>query len=295
MMATRVIKNRTIMKQFKNDSNLTLTKMAENYGMSEEEFLEAIKRVCGKENFSQLQRINAKRIKAGKGKPEIIKDEDEAMKATVGKELIAQKESIKQQMATVNNDTPKEDSNMEKNVEKLQERLQEVNAIISTITGQIEANTAIYESITAELADLEQRVNSLRLEEAEKSVEIQEKQAQLDNAKAEVIQIQNEIDALTKVILIAPRYKGGKVSKTLRMVSTKGREGIEVEKVPKEEWISKPTWDAFVNSGHKDRDSFEEDFEFVQLVLKYQVEGKKFELRANDTIKSMINFEGGEV
>lgn len=290
----RPIKNRTIMKQFKNDGNLTLALMAESYGMPEDEFIEAIKKVCGKENFADLQKLNNKRLKAGKGRPEIIEQEDETMKARVRKDLKEQKANIQE---VIGRETAKEEIAMtkENNIEKLQERLQVVSTIISTVDGQLEALNAMQEATRTELAELEEQLNSLRLEEAGRATEIQEKQVELENAKAEQVQLQEKIDSLTMVILIAPRYKGGKNSKTIRMVSTKMREGVEVEKVPQEEWVSNPTWEALVNSGHKDRDLFEEDFQFVQLVLKYQLAGKKFELRCNETIKNMIRFEGGEV
>lgn len=287
-----ILKNRTIMKQFKNDSRLTLALMAENYGMPEDEFLEAIKKVCGKENFADLQKLNQKRIKAGKGRPEIIEQEDETMKARIKKDLLEQKENVK---VTVK--TAKEENTMtkENTVEKLQERLQIVSGIISTVEGEVEALNALQEATKIQITELEQQLAELKAEEADQAVSLQEKQAELENAHAERTQLQAELDSLTMVILIAPRYKGGKISKTIKMISSKGRDGIIEEKVPQEEWVSKPTWESFVNSGHKERECYEEDFEFVQLVLKYQCEGKKFELRANETIKNMIRFEGGEV
>lgn len=280
------------MKQFKNDSRLTLALMAENYGMPEDEFLEAIKKVCGKENFADLQKLNQKRIKAGKGRPEIIEQEDETMKARIKKDLLEQKENVK---VTVK--TAKEENTMtkENTVEKLQERLQIVSGIISTVEGEVEALNALQEATKIQITELEQQLAELKAEEADQAVSLQEKQAELENAHAERTQLQAELDSLTMVILIAPRYKGGKISKTIKMISSKGRDGIIEEKVPQEEWVSKPTWESFVNSGHKERECYEEDFEFVQLVLKYQCEGKKFELRANETIKNMIRFEGGEV
>lgn len=287
-----ILKNRTIMKQFKNDSRLTLALMAENYGMPEDEFLEAIKKVCGKENFADLQKLNQKRIKAGKGRPEIIEQEDETMKARIKKDLLEQKANVK---VTVK--TSKEENTMakENTVEKLQERLQIVSGIISTVEGEVEALNALQEATKIQITELEQQLAELRAEEADQAVSLQEKQAELENAHAERTQLQAELESLTMVILIAPRYKGGNHKTNLQMISTKGRDGIKEEKVPQEEWVSKPTWESFVNSGHKDRECFEEDFEFVQLVLKYQCEGKKFELKANDNVKNMIRFEGGEV
>lgn len=291
-----ILKNRTIMKQFKNDGNLTLDLMAENYGMEYEEFMEQVKKVVGRENFSDLQKLNSKRVKAGKGKPVITstsKGEDDEMKARVRKDLLEQKENA--QTAEATKPETKKEETMANSIETLQNKLQVVSTLISTVEGEISALNGLQMATKAQIVELQQELSKLKTEETEQAVSLQEKEAQLENAKAEKEQPQNELDKLTIVVLIAPRYKGGSRSKEMKMISTKGRDGIEEQKVPKEEWISKPTWEAFVNSGHRERELFEEDFEFVQLVLKYQLDGKKFELKANENIKNMIRFEGGEV
>lgn len=280
-----VLKTKTIMNQFKRNGDLTLATMADNYGMPEEEFLVAIKKVVGKENFSDLEKLNYKRLKAGKGKPVVTsKGDDDEVKAMVRKDLLEQKENNAQTEETETN-----------KVETLQKKLQITNTLISTIEGELQALNGLQMATKAQIVELQQELSKLKAEETEQAVSLQEKEAQLENAKAEKEQLQNELDKLTIVVLIAPRYKGGSRSKEMKMVSTKGRDGIEEQRVPKEEWISKPTWEAFVNSQHRERELFEEDFEFVQLVLKYQLEGKKFELKANETLRRMIAFEGGEV
>ena len=288
-----ILKTRTILNQFKRNEKMTLELMAVKYGMEYADFLDQVKKVVGRENFSDMESLNAKRLKAGKGKPAIIAtEEDTIMKARLRNNLLEQKASI--QSITIP-ETAKEENEMSSNIKKLQDKMQAVTTIISTVSGQLKDLNAKHETTRTLLSEVEQKLNSLRLEEVEQELEIQEKNAELENAKAEKAQLQSELDKLTLVVLIAPRYKGGSRSKEMKMVSTKGRDGIEEQRVPKEEWISKPTWEAFVNSGHRERELFEEDFEFVQLVLKYQCEGKKFVLRANETIRKMIAFEGGEV
>ncbi len=280
-----VLKTKTIMNQFKRNGDLTLATMADNYGMPEEEFLVAIKKVVGKENFSDLEKLNYKRLKAGKGKPVVTsKGDDDEVKAMVRKDLLEQKENNAQTEETETN-----------KVETLQKKLQITNTLISTIEGELQALNGLQMDTRLKIEEIQKQITKLKAEEAEQAVTLQEKEGKLENAKAEKDQLQSELDKLTKVILIAPRYKGGSHSKDIKMISSKGRDGIKEQKVPKEEWISKPTWEAFVNSQHRERELFEEDFEFVQLVLKYQLEGKKFELKANEAVRKMIAFEGGEV
>lgn len=292
-----ILKNRTIMKQFKNDASMTLDIMAENYGMPLDEFLENVKRVCGRENFADLQKLNNKRLKAGKGKPIIInpEEEDEEMKAMIREDLKRQKE---ERIANTKIKSTKEDKPMEKNVEKLQERLEVVTTIVSSIDSQLVTLNAIQEATQIELAELEQKVNTLKQEQAERSIEIQKKMSELENTKAEQAQLQKELDCLTKVILIAPKY-WGKLPNNRKMISSVARgndsEGVKVEKVPKEEWLSQPSIEKMMVSGYDSLEKYLEAFEFVQLVLKYQLDGKPYELKAQEKIVEMIKAEGGEV
>ncbi|MBR0491003.1 MAG: hypothetical protein IJJ82_03030 [Clostridia bacterium] len=299
-----VLKTKTIMNQFKRNGDLTLAAMADNYGMPEEEFLEAIKGVVGKENYSDLQRMNSKRLKAGKGKPAITTEEDDdEMKARVRKDLLEKKEAMvredlqerseTEKSQKIKEDTPKELNN----VEKLQEKMQNVTTIISTITEQLEDLNSSRENIRCQIEELTSKVNSLRLDEALQDEEYREKQAELENAKEEQTQLQKELDSLTKVILIAPQY-GGKIptSRTVISIMSRGKNSeIIVERVPKEEWMSQPSIDKMMEAGYDSLEKYLEAFEFVQLVLKYQILGKKYELRCPEKITNMIKAEGGEV
>lgn len=294
-----ILKTRTIMNRFKKDGNLTLNLMAESYGMEEAEFLEVVKKVVGKENFTDLLKLNTKRLKAGKGKPVIISDEeDDDMKARVRQDIIKQKERVQgQAMTKSKSETSKEENNTNEvnNLEKLQERLTAVDAIIKSVEGQIDILSIEQEETKQRIADTLQALSELRTEEAEQDVTMQEKFSELEEVMEEKRQLKEKIDKLTVTILIAPGY-AGLLSKKRKAVSTCPREGVEVERIPKEEWITgEPTLEKMINSGFDSLGKFMEAYEFVQLVLKYQATDKHYELRCSERIKEMIIAEGGEV
>ena len=60
MSATNIrqkpIKGRTIVTKFKNHANITLEKLAEEYGWETKKFFELLEKAVGSETFSELQK-----------------------------------------------------------------------------------------------------------------------------------------------------------------------------------------------------------------------------------------------
>lgn len=293
---TKPIKTRTVLKSYKADENLTLDLLAKEYGMEDniEKFIELLRKAVGNENFADLQRINAKRLKKGKGSPVVLDDlkEDTKVKARIIKDIKSQANAI--------DNTSKEEKTMT-NIEKLTTELHNLNI-------QIQITDEQFQTVMALLNDALQNAEAIREEIRLKQEELIAVESEATNYQAEKenhereladlldkkASLEEEVKLLSHTFIITPKFRG-KVKEGRNYVSTvESVQGVEVKRevIPETNWLTKPSIEAMVAAGYDSYNEFIEAFAFVQLVLSYKLQNKPYELICNNQkIQKLIDFE----
>ena len=280
---TKPIKTRTVLKSYKADENLTLDLLAKEYGMEDnmEKFIELLHKAVGNENFADLQRINAKRLKKGKGSPVVLDDlkEDTKVKARIIKDIKSQANAID------NNETSKEEKTM---------TIEQITAEISNLNIQIQITDEQFQTVMALLNDALQNAEAIREEIRLKQEELIAVESEAPNYQAEKenhereladlldkkASLEEEVKLLSHTFIITPKFRG-KVKEGRNYVSTvESVQGVEVkqEVIPETNWLTKPSIEAMVAAGYDSYNEFIEAFAFVQLVLNYKLQNKPYEL-----------------
>ena len=317
---SKPLKTRTVLKNFKNDESQTFETLAQEYGMAEnfEKFMELLHKVVGNENFSDMERINSKRIKKGKVNP-IINKEDNIMKARIIdnsqknnniKTVIINDLQEKAKVISTQNDNNKEENTMERTIEMIREALENTNNLMDLVISQRDTALALLDDAYVSVAKQKEVVAEIRikLDEAEKELialesEVTDNQAEVSARETELQELQEKKAALEEelrsketVILFAPG-KGGKIAQNMHYVSTYERQGVTLEKIPSSEWAFNWSMDQLQEKaakyGYTDFNRLYQDMEFAQLVIYYRLNNKPFELVAdhNPSVLAIIEDE----
>lgn len=322
---SKPLKTRTVLKNFKNDESQTFETLAQEYGMAEnfEKFMELLHKVVGNENFSDMERINSKRIKKGKANPIINKEdhimkariinsvnENTGMKTRIINDLQAKAEMIAAEIAAENANTVEVVAKKERTLEVIKEEILNVEKRINdTILQRNDASKQL-EVLNEIITQHELTITKLYKEIDDTKKMIKKFSSQVDEQKAKVETCENQISKLNDekaaleeelrsketVILFAPG-KGGKIAQNMHYVSTYERQGVTLEKIPSSGWAFNWSMDQLQEKaakyGYTDFNRLYQDMEFAQLVIYYRLNNKPFELVAdhNPSVLAIIEDE----
>lgn len=314
---SKPLKTRTVLKNFKADENLTFEALAEDYGMVEQmdKFLELLHKTVGNDNFSDMERINAKRLKRGKGCPVIIDmKENDTMKAKIITDLKSKAQTVvtttetktneeEKTMKENNNDRTKEMiqsdlANIEELIKLTISQRDTVQALLDDITNQVCEQKALVDKLSNELETAKQTLVGIESEMTDNTAQLNSFEDELTDLFARKKSLEEELVAKEKVYLLAPGMKGGKLSPNKTYISTtEKRQGVKFVRIPSEDWaFNWPTNELMAKAakyGYTDFNRLFEDIEFAQLVIYYRLNNKPFELIAdhNPSVLAIIEDE----
>jgi protein-tyrosine-phosphatase len=286
-----------VLKNFKADESLTLEGLAEDYGMKENiaRFLELLHKAVGKENFSDMEKIDARRRKRSK--------EDNAV---ISRDVQAKVEEITTKIV----DMKEETTMKERTVEIIKEEIVNIDSIITLTVSQRDTLTALIEDFTSEVKKQEKVIEKLKKEFEAAQNKYEEIKNELTNNVNESEACEKELSALyikkasleeelkaKEIVYLFAPGKGGLISKNKHYVSTYERQGVILERIPSQDWAFNWSMDQFqekaIKYGYTDFNKLIQDVEFAQLVIYYKLNNKPFELIAdhNPNVLAIINDE----
>lgn len=305
------IKTRTVLKNFKNDEGQTFETLAKEYGMENNisRFIELLHKAVGNENFSDMEKINARRLKKGKS-PVILNDmkEENPMKARIIEDLKEKAKTTTTSEEIATETANKEETTMERTPEKIKEELTNLESIIKYTASMRDTMQVLLDSAIKAVDDqriivkeLEEKFNAEQNKLIDLESEVNDDNVQLSAHEKELAdlydqkeELEQELKSMTVVYLLAPKIQG-KIKEGRNYVSTVDTVqniNVKCEAIMDTDWVSKPSLEEMVAVGYDSYTEYMEAFAFVQLVMSYKLNNKPFELVCNNKkVLALIDYE----